>query len=354
MSQGAPESGLTRSPRRGSQRERRRSCAGKDPSASAYSYESGRFLQMPALLDKRLIVVTGKGGVGRTTISAALGLAAARAGKRTMIAEVAQQERLSRVFRREGLGYSEARLGPTLYGMSVNPERALKEYLGQQVGSTLGGLLTGNRIFEYFAAAAPGVRELATIGKVWELAQPERRTPGNRYELVILDAPASGNGLGMLRSPRTFGDIARVGPIRRRADLIHSFLADERRTGVVSVALPQEMPVNETLEFRAKLNSEMGMGTDTVVVNSLLPDRFTGEEAERIEAVNGGHGAPEVAAALRVALSEHRRARGQRVQLRRLKKEVPDAVTLPYLFEPELGLPEFERLSAELERKLAA
>jgi anion-transporting ArsA/GET3 family ATPase len=305
---------------------------------------------MPALLDKRLIVVTGKGGVGRTTISAALALAAARAGKRTMVVEVAQQERLSRAFRREGLGYSESRLAPNLFGMSVNPERALREYLAQQLGSRLGGLLTGNRIFEYFAAAAPGVRELATIGKVWELAQLERRSAAAPYDLVILDAPASGNGIGMLRSPRTFGEIARVGPIRRRADLINGFLTDRARTGVVSVALPQEMPVNETLEFRVKLRDEIGMHTDVVVVNALLPDRFSAEEAERIEAVNGG--APEVAAALRAALSEHRRARGQRVQLRRLKKEVPDAVTLPYLFEPELGLREFERLSVELERKL--
>jgi anion-transporting ArsA/GET3 family ATPase len=308
---------------------------------------------MPALLDKRLIVVTGKGGVGKTTVAAALGLATARAGKRTMIAEVAQQERLSRAFRREGLGYSEAQLAPNLFGMSVNPERALKEYLGQQVGSTLGSVLFNNRVFEYFAAAAPGVRELATIGKVWELAQLERRSQAAPYDVVILDAPASGHGLAMLRSPRTFGDIARVGPIRRRADLIHGFLTDARRTGVVAVALPQEMPVNETLEFRVKLRDELGIDTQAVVVNSLLPERFSTDEAERIEAVNGGHGAPEVAAALRAALSEHHRARGQRVQLRRLKKEVPDAVTLPYVFEPELGLPEFERLSAELERKLA-
>ncbi|MEA2430905.1 MAG: hypothetical protein QOI19_1378 [Thermoleophilaceae bacterium] len=308
---------------------------------------------MPALLDKRLIVVTGKGGVGKTTVAAALGLATARAGKRTMIAEVAQQERLSRAFRREGLGYSEAQLAPKLFGMSVNPERALKEYLGQQVGSTLGSVLFNNRVFEYFAAAAPGVRELATIGKVWELAQLERRSQAAPYDVVILDAPASGHGLAMLRSPRTFGDIARVGPIRRRADLIHGFLTDARRTGVVAVALPQEMPVNETLEFRVKLRDELGIDTQAVVVNSLLPERFSTDEAERIEAVNGGHGAPDVAAALRAALSEHHRARGQRVQLRRLKKEVPDAVTLPYVFEPELGLPEFERLSAELERKLA-
>jgi anion-transporting ArsA/GET3 family ATPase len=309
---------------------------------------------MPALLDKRLIVVTGKGGVGKTTVAVALGLAAARAGKRTMVAEVAQQERMSRAFRREGLGYSEAELADNLFGMSIDPERALKEYLGQQIGGALGGVLTGNRIFEYFAAAAPGVRELATVGKVWELAQPHRRGSNARpYDLVIMDAPASGNGLALLKSPRTFGEIARVGPIRRRADMIHEFLTDKRRTALVAVALPQEMPVNETLEFRGKLQREMGMETQAVIVNSLLPERFSADEAERIEAVNGDHGSDEVAAALRAALSEHRRARGQRVQLRRLKKDVGDAITLPYLFQPELELADFEKLSVELERKLS-
>jgi anion-transporting ArsA/GET3 family ATPase len=300
-----------------------------------------------------LIVVTGKGGVGKTTVAVALGLAAARAGKRTMVAEVAQQERMSRAFRREGLGYSEAELSDNLFGMSIDPERALKEYLGQQVGGTLGSVLFNNRIFEYFAAAAPGVRELATVGKVWELAQTTRRDSRDRpYDLVIMDAPASGNGLALLKSPRTFGEIARVGPIRRRADMIHEFLTDARRTALVAVALPQEMPVNETLEFRDKLEREMSMKTQAVVVNSLLPERFTADDAERMEAVNGDHGSDEVAAALRAALSEQRRARSQRTQLRRLKRDVDHVITLPYLFRPELELADFEKLSAELERKL--
>ena len=305
---------------------------------------------MPSLLDKRLIVVTGKGGVGKTTVAIALGVAAARAGKRTIVAEVAQQERMSRAFRREGVGYSEAKLDDNLYGISIDPERALKEYLAQQVGGALSTVLFNNRVVEYFAAAAPGVRELATVGKVWDLAQPERRDVP--YDLVIMDAPASGHGLALMRAPTTFGEIARVGPIRRRADMIGSFLSDPKKTAVVAVALPQEMPVNETIEFREKLQDQMNMPTDTIVLNSLLPERFTNDEAEQIEAVNGNHGSPEVASALRAALSEQRRARGQRSQLRRLKRELDGVVTLPYLFEPELALEDFRTLSNELERKL--
>jgi anion-transporting ArsA/GET3 family ATPase len=271
-----------------------------------------------------------------------------------MVCEVAQQERMSRAFRREGVGYEETELAERLWAMSVDPQRALDEYLGQQVGGALSGVLFNNRIFEYFVAAAPGVRELTTVGKVWELAQLERR---NRkmapYDLVIVDSPATGHGLALLRTPRTFGDIARVGPISRRAHMIDEFITDPKQTGVVAVALPQEMPVNETIEFRDKLAADMSMGLDAVVANSLLPERFSAEEAERIDSVNGEHGSPEVADALRAALSEQRRARSQRAQLRRLRRELDDVVTLPYLFEPELGLDEFETLSHELEKRLS-
>jgi anion-transporting ArsA/GET3 family ATPase len=321
----------------------------------AYSYEARRFLQVPSLIDKRLVVVAGKGGVGRTTVAASLGLAAARRGKRTIVCEVARQERVSRAFKREGVGFHEAELAPNLFAISIDPQESLEEFLSDQVGSRrLGGLLFHNRVFEYLAAATPGLRELATIGKVWELAQLERRSRrGSPYDLVIVDLQATGHGLGALRTARTFGDVANVGPVRRRADMIDSFIRDRTKTGVLAVALPEEMPVTETIEFAGALRRDMGMGVDLTVMNSVLPERFTGTDAEAIERVNGGHGAPPVAAALRAGLTEHRRARAQRAQLRRLKGAVDgEVVTLPYLFEPDLGLEEWERLSRDLERRL--
>jgi anion-transporting ArsA/GET3 family ATPase len=310
---------------------------------------------MSSLLDKRLVFVTGKGGVGKTTVAAALGLIAARAGKRVIVCEVAQQEHMSRVFRREGVGYSETRLAERLFAISIDPQHAMEEYLRQQVKpGALYQLLFENRVFQYFAAAAPGTREFLTIGKVWELCQPERRTAGARpYDLVILDAPATGHGLGMLHTPATFRDVARAGPIRNYADRVDQFVRDPSTTGVLAVALPEEMPVNETLELEQGLRSEMGMELDAVVANGLYPERFSAEEAAEIERADGTHPVPAVGAALAAARAEHVRARGQRSQLRRLRRatEAPVA-TLPYLFEPELSLDSFERLSVELERKL--
>jgi len=307
------------------------------------------------LLDKRLLFVTGKGGVGKTTVATALGLAAARRGLRTIVCEVSQQERMPQVFRREGVGYSETELAPNLFGMSVDPQLALEEYLIDQTGSArLGGLLAGNRIFEYFVAAAPGVRELATIGKVWELAQPTRRNPeASPYDVVIVDAPATGHGVGLLKTPNTYRDVARVGPIRRQAGHIRDFLRDPDSTAVLAVALAQEGPVAETLELAAELGG-LEMPVQAVIVNELLPERFAREEAKELAAVADRDGSPKVAGALQAALSEHHRARSQRTQLRRLRRELDRVVTLPFIWEAELDLEAFGRLAAELDRKLFA
>ena len=298
---------------------------------------------MRSLLDRRLVLVTGKGGVGKTTIAAALGLIAARRGKRVVLCEVAEQTRLG------------AALGQIAHDglelVSVDPEAAKQEWLRYQLKSrTLAGVLGGTGLFQNLTAAAPGLTELVTMGKVWDLAQLEPRT-GSAYDLAIVDAPATGHGLAMLRAPSTYARIARVGPVGRHAERIDSFVRDPAQTGVLTVALPEEMPVNETVEFERALRRELDMAVDTIVVNALRPSRFAEDELRRLEHAEGASGVAR--AAIEAAMSEQRRAHGEHLQLRRLRRAATaPVVTLPRVFEPELAGEHVERLSLELERKL--
>jgi anion-transporting ArsA/GET3 family ATPase len=308
---------------------------------------------VPALLDKRLLVVTGKGGVGKTTVAAALGLLAARQGRRTVVCEVAQQERLAGLFGARDVGHGEVELAPGLFSVSVQPERAMHEWLRHQLKSgALAGLLGHSRLFGYLTAAAPGVTELVTVGKVWDLAQVERRTGGSPFDLVIMDAPATGHALALLRAPRTYANIARVGPIARQAASIDAFLRDSSATGVLSVALPEEMPVNETVDLEQRLADDLGMEVGQVVANGVLPGRFTAADVRRLRSLDG-QGTKAAQAAVGSALVEHGRAEAQREQLERLRAEVRAPVTtLPYLFEPEPRRRELELLSDRLEEAL--
>jgi anion-transporting ArsA/GET3 family ATPase len=307
---------------------------------------------MASPLDRRLVVVTGKGGTGKTTVAAALALLAGRRGKRVAVCEVGGGRPSLAGMLGEGAGAGESRPPASRpAAIPIDPESAKREYLRRQVRSgALAGMLGHSRIFRLLTAAAPGLAELVTIGNVWDLARVEQRAGGD-YDLVILDAPATGYGLALLQAPRTYASVARVGPIHRDALAIDQFLHDRALTAVLGVALPEEMPVNETLQLEAGLREE-GLELDAVVVNGLHPDRFSSEEAERMAAlrprVAAGNGA-----ALAAALSEHGRARAQRDQLRRLRLGLDAPVTpLPFLFERELGPPEVERLSRELERAL--
>lgn len=306
------------------------------------------------MLDKRLVVVTGKGGVGKTTVAAAMGLAAARAGKRTVICEVAEQERITQTFGLPAAGFNETEVAPGLHAFSINPENAKEEWLRRQLRSrTLTGLLGSSRVYQYLTAAAPGLTEVVTIGKVWELAQLERRTPGaSPYDLTIVDAPATGNGMALLRAPRTYAQIAKVGPIRRHSEAIDAFVSDRASTAVVAVALPEEMPVNETIDLERRLADELGMELSQVLVNGLLPGRLSAADVKAIEAMDG-RGSAAAREAIATALAGEARARAQRSQVARLRRRTDAPVaTLPFVMSPELGVEDLESLSREIERKL--
>jgi anion-transporting ArsA/GET3 family ATPase len=297
------------------------------------------------LLDKPLVVVTGKGGVGKSTVAAALGLAAARRGLRTIIAEVARRDDVSRAL--GGTGVHEDELAPGLHHISIDPEEAMEEYLSDQLPRALADVLLSSRGFSYFTAATPGLRELLTVGKVWELAQEDRRTPGaSPYDLVVLDAPATGHGVAILAAPRTFADAAVMGRIARQGRIIDAMLSDPAQTGVVAVARAEEMPVTETLALEAALPDAVGVHVDLVVCNGMLADRFSGDE---VRALRAAPPSPPVDA----ALVAHARARAQRAQLARLRRRAhAPVVTLPFVSAPMLDASLIEPLVRALERTL--
>jgi anion-transporting ATPase len=306
---------------------------------------------MTSPLERELLFVTGKGGVGKTTLSAGLGLLGAERGLRTIVVELGDQARLPALF---GLPAPEAGaetlLAERLWSISIDPDQALLEWLQQLGGRVSGRMLASSGTFQYFAAAAPGAKELVSMVKIWELTQGRRwQRHAAGYDLVVVDAPATGHALGLLHSPQTFGAIARVGPVAGQSQRVLELLQDPVRSGYLGVALATDMAVTETLELEDGLRQGLGRGLDKVLLNCLLPSRFTAGELERIARLNGSEIGRSAAAAARAA---HDRARFQHNQLARLRRRRFEVLGVPFLFGAELDLPAVERIAAHLRRRL--
>jgi anion-transporting ArsA/GET3 family ATPase len=313
---------------------------------------------MPPLLEHRLIVVTGKGGAGKTTIATALGLLAAGRGVHTIVAEVGRQDRLPALFGLDGARPgTELSLQDNLHSISIDPDLALLEWLQALGGRISGRLLATSSTFQYFAAAAPGAKELVSMVKVAELIRVRRRRASAApYDLVVLDAPATGHALGMLQSPATFGAIARVGPIAAQTRRVQELLQDNRRTCYVAVAQPAELGVVETRELRDSLRGQLGRDLHAVIVNGILPRRFSSEELallEQTEDSGGAEGAAVKHAAAGAARAVHERARFQQNQLARLRRAGLPTVTVPFRFSAELDLGALREIARLLERRLS-
>jgi anion-transporting ArsA/GET3 family ATPase len=201
--------------------------------------------------------------------------------------------------------------------------------------------------------ATPGMRELLSVGKVWELSQDRRRTEdANPYDLVIVDSPAAGHGVGILRTPRTFAEIARVGPIAQQGRAIAATIADRDFTAVVAVTTAEEMPVNETLWLRDALAAEQ-LPLDAVIVNARYPERFAPGERSALMAAREHASGPQARAALSAAVSEQARAASQSAEVERLSGGLGQPlVELPYLFAEDMGPGELETLADALDRGL--
>lgn len=227
-----------------------------------------------------MLFVTGKGGVGKTTMSAALALLAASRGKRALVCELDAKGDLASSFETGPTGFQEREVLPGLWAMSMDTEASLRQYLSLQLrlprAARLGPLA---RMFDFLASAAPGVREIVTIGKLcWEVRE-------RHYDLVVVDAVASGHIVGQLAAPRAINRLVQVGLVRQQTGWMLDILSDHDVTGVVVVATPEEMPVTETIELVGRLRQETSVGVAAVIVNRVLPELFGTREERAFDAL---------------------------------------------------------------------
>jgi anion-transporting ArsA/GET3 family ATPase len=235
------------------------------------------------LFDYRLVIVTGKGGTGKTSVAAALGLAATTAGKRVLVAEMAADDAIVPLLD-EGsgpAGYPGREVLPGLDVMRVEPFAALAEYLALQLGGRMiVDRVVGNQGFQQLMNGSPGWRELITLGKIWHVEQMRNEDGGPKYDLIVVDAPATGHGVAFLNVPRVVVSAVRAGPLRRHSQAVEDMLEDPERTLLLPVTLAEELPTRETVELVTRVRDEVGVRVDRVVVNAVAPQPFPAEFGE--------------------------------------------------------------------------
>jgi len=302
---------------------------------------------MSTLADKRFVLVTGKGGVGKTTVCAAEALALAAQGRRVLVAMCNAKERLSVMFGVPPIGADVVPVADNVWAVNMSPEKALEEYGTLVLHSrALYKTLFDNRYVRTFLRAVPGMQEWAMLGKAWWHTTEKLPDGSPRYDVVILDAPATGHGLDMLRVPKVILDVVPPGLLRRDAERAWELFQDPRTCGVVLVTLPEEMPTSETIELARALR-ELGLPIGRVVVNGVLPPLFSKEERTALEATVPSPPPLPGDAALAAARDRAVRERVQAESLSRLSRELPVAPAFLPLLMQDAATPEAIRQLAK-------
>jgi len=289
---------------------------------------------------RRFLIVTGKGGVGKTTVCAAEALALAAKGKRVLVAMCHAKERLSTMLGSGPIGHDVVSVAPNIWAINMDPTKAIEEY----------GLMTlkvrlvykavfDNKYTRAFLHAVPGLEEWAMLGKAWWHTSETDDTGALKYDVVILDAPATGHGLDMLRVPKIIVEIVPPGILRRDAETARALFQDPTRCGVVLVTLPEEMPVTETIELATALTGELTLPIAKLVVNGVVPPLFSHEERATLLAADLANGQAETGALAAITAGQARATRENvqaeslaRLSLASALTEVPKSF-LPLLFE---------------------
>ncbi|MEW5736121.1 MAG: ArsA family ATPase [Thermodesulfobacteriota bacterium] len=253
------------------------------------------------LFDKRILFLTGKGGVGKTTVATALAFAARDMGKNVILIEVDESPTTRYIFSREIPVYKEVAVEERFTILTLDPQKALEEYVGLELKVQMAAkMILNNRIFQYFMQAAPGWRELVTVGKIWYVNQ---QTTGRghakkpKYDMIIVDAPATGHGLSFLKVPSVFLSIIKFGRMQGQTMDLQRMLTDEAQTAIGIVTLPEEMPVNEASTLFKAATESLAMHVGALFINGVHPEPFSDPEVAQIERLTSDQAAMETLAA---------------------------------------------------------
>lgn len=294
------------------------------------------------LLDKRLLVVTGKGGVGKSAVAAALALYSARSGKRTLICEINAADRLGNLYGKP-VGPELTQVEDNLWAVNVRPEESLREYALMVLKfKSVYRAVFENRLVRYFLRFIPSVAELVMLGKVlFHVKEAQGAAP--KYEVVVMDAPATGHAISFLQVPQVLMDTVAAGPLMTEAKSMRDLLVDPKTTAAVLVSLPEEMPVNETLELEDALRRKVKIATSLVVLNGYTAPRFDERDLQSL----GGtalHG---------LGKNHFDRAQLSLDSRGRLERQVAAPVaTVPRLYEERSGPAMVERIADALAKAL--
>lgn len=298
------------------------------------------------LADKKLILVSGKGGVGKTTLSAAMALAFSREGRRVLLAEMNSQGQIATLLGHTAVGYEAQELAPRLHGMNVIPMKAFEEYVLTQLKfRSVYSAVFDNKFVRFFIEGAPGLSELMSIGKIYSMVDD--------YDVLIVDTPATGHGMSLLQVPTIVAEAVRVGPLKTHSEKIESLLKDPKRTALVNVTLPEEMPVAETLELEHWVRDKLGISLSLVLINAVYPRLF--ESANDRKAISThlkkSDGDPIMIGLQKSFQMRLARATLQKHYLTHLKQELKNIplFRIPYLFCDQFGPAELEQIGREVQ-----
>ncbi len=305
---------------------------------------------LTGMFERRLVFVVGKGGAGKTTLSAAIGLAAARMGKKVLIAEVGDSNSIGQLFGKETLPPAPEPLGSGLWGVRLNARDELDEYIHYHVNvSYVAKKITRSSLFDNLLDATPGLKEVMILGQIWRLVRGFNEKGENGFDFIVIDAPATGHGLSLLKVPQTLVDMITVGPIAKQINYVKELLSDEKKTWLTLTTLAEELPVNEAVDFMEAVQADLGMHVVATFVNSVYQETFSREDQAKIEemAQSLDHEKnEELSALLKTAQKQIQRRQLQESHISTLRENTCGVIMeLPFYYTNAISMNEIEDIA---------